>query len=439
MASAKQNKINRRNFLKSVGTVGLFSLGPSGRGTPARGAGANGPCGAGAHAKAEDPSEAKEQEKPEFPQVPKRKLGKAGVEVSCLALGTIFNVVENQAVLRAAFQRGVTYWDTAPDYAGPNSELGIGKFISNDPDVRKKLFISTKASDATSIEDVEKALQASLERLNTDYIDLYHIMDRGVRPGFTGHGLSDPAELTNELKQWVQSAKKRKLIRFFGFPTHKNIAECLAAAAKLDWVDVIMPVYSFRSRLDAKMQAAVEACNKAGIGVIAMKIQGYPQELKTEEEKKLVGHFRQRGLTEVQAKIKVVLEDERFSSACVRMENVTILTENVAAVLDKRKLTQADMEVFDEYAQATCSGYCAGCAHVCDSALPDAPYVSDIMRYLMYYNSYGDKARARELFAQISGNVRDKLLRIDYNAAEARCPQHLPIGKLVAEAVSKLA
>ncbi|MFB0525590.1 MAG: aldo/keto reductase, partial [Phycisphaerae bacterium] len=134
-----------------------------------------------------------------------------------------------------------------------------------------------------------------------------------------------------------------------------------------------------------------------------------------------------------------VLEDERFSSTCVRMENVGILTENVAAVLDKSKLTQADMEVFDGYAQATCSGYCAGCAHVCDSALPDVPYVSDIMRYLMYYNSYGDRTRARELFAQISSNVRDKLLRIDYNAAEACCPQHLPIGELVAEAVSKLA
>jgi len=380
-----------------------------------------------------------EQKKAKSPQVLKRKLGQTGVEVPCLALGTIFNVVENQVVLRTALQRGVTYWDTAPDYAGPNSELGIAKFVSNNPDVRKKLFISTKASDATSIADVEKALQASLKRLNTNYIDLYHIMDYVVRPGFSGHGLSDPAQLTDELKQWVKSAKKRKLIRFFGFPTHKNMAKCLAAASKLDWIDVIMTVYNFRLRLDAKMQAAVEACHKAGIGLVAMKIQGFPQKLKTEEEKKLVGHFRQRGFTEVQAKIKVVLEDERFSSACVRMENVAILTENAAAVLNKTKLTQADMQVFRQYAGATCSGYCAGCAHICDSALPDVPYVSDIMRYLMYYNSYGDKARARELFTQIPSTVRSNLLTTDYCSAEARCPQHLPIGKLVNEAVSKLA
>jgi hypothetical protein len=60
------------------------------------------------------------------------------------------------------------------------------------------------------------------------------------------------------------------------------------------------------------------------------------------------------------------------------------------------------------------------------------------MRYLMYYNSYGDHNRARELFAQIPRKVRNNLLRTDFSRAEARCPQHLPIGNLIAEAVGKL-
>jgi len=47
--------------------------------------------------------------------------------------------------------------------------------------------------------------------------------------------------------------------------------------------------------------------------------------------------------------------------------------------------------------------------------------------------------RARELFAQIPVEARRRLLSIDYSVAEARCPQHMPIGELVAEAVSKLA
>jgi predicted aldo/keto reductase-like oxidoreductase len=97
------------------------------------------------------------------------------------------------------------------------------------------------------------------------------------------------------------------------------------------------------------------------------------------------------------------------------------------------------MEVLKEYAAATCSGYCAGCARICDSALPDMPYTSDIMRYLMYHNGYGDAVRAKEFFAQIPQKTRDKLLTIDYSPAEAKCPQHLPIKNLIAEAVKRLA
>ena len=359
--------------------------------------------------------------------MPRRKLGKTGVDIPCLSLGS--GAPEDAAVLRKALDWGVNYWDTSYVAAGGNSELGIGRYLSKNPEVRKKLFIVTKESDSKTPADLEKCLRTSLERMNTSYVDLYI----GV------YIMSDPAKLTDELRQWVKSAKERKLIRFFGFSTHKNTAKCLAAAAKLDWIDAIVTAYNFRLMQNPQMQAAVEACHKAGIGLIAIKTQAHGQKFETEEDKKLVRHFQQRGFTDGQAKIKVVLEDKRFSSACVAMNNVALLTSNVAAVLDKTKLTQADTKAFRKYAQATCSGYCAGCAQICDSALPDVPYVSDIMRYLMYYNSYGQQKEARELFAKIPGTVRNKLLSIDYSLAEARCPQHMPIGKLVAEAVSKLA
>jgi len=274
---------------------------------------------------------------------------------------------------------------------------------------------------------VEKRLQTSLKRMNTKYIDLYY----GV------HRLSDPAQLTDELKEWVKTAKKRKLIRFFGFSTHKNMAQNLTAAAKLGWIDAVITMYNFRLMQDSKLQTAIEACHKAGIGLIAMKTQA--KTIKTKEDKKLAQHFLQRGFTEGQAKVKIVLEDKRISSACVGRDNLTHLQLNIAAVLDKTKLALADMDVLKEYAQATCSGYCAGCGHICSSVLPDTPYVSKIMRYLMYYNSYGEQKEARQLFAQIPADVRNKLLSTDYSAAEARCPQHLQIAELMAEAVSKLA
>jgi hypothetical protein len=414
-------KIDRRNFLKTMGAAGLGAAFISGN----------------VSADPNEPNTPPKPQEPKYPRVPRRKLGKTGIDVPCLSLGLMFDVTDKQIVLGNALKYGINYWDTAHSYAGGNSEIGIGKYISSHPSTRKNLFIVTKATGARTAEDIEKRLQTSLERMNTKYIDLYY-----------HHGLESPSGLSPELQQWAKNAKQRKLIRFFGFSTHKNMAQCLEAAAKLDWIDVIMTSYNFRLMQDAQLQAAVDSCYKAGIGLVAMKIlakgsvaawAGQATNIETEQDKKVVSSFLEKGFTKEQAQIKAVLADERFCSACVSMQNTALLTSNVAAALDKTKLTQADMAVFKEYAQATCDGYCAGCADICDSALPGMPYVSDIMRYLMYYNSYGDKNRARELFAQIPNDIRGKLLSADYSLAEVRCPQHMPISRLVAEAVSKLA
>ena len=406
----EQNTIDRRNFLKTVGAAGLGSVLAS----------------TGAIA---SPNQSNAEEKPKYPQVPRRKLGKTKVKIPSLSLGTYQVDVENQILLRKTLQHGVNFWDTAYNYGGGNSELGIGKFITKNPKVRKNLFLATKASGARTPEEMEKRLVTSLKRMNTDYIDLYFGLQQ----------CSNPAWLTDEVRMWAESAKKRKRIRNFGITTHQNLAIVLAAAARMPWIDAIMTSYNFYLAQDTELQVAIDACHKAGIGLIAMKTQGMGQRIKTEADKKLVEHFLQRGFTEGQAKIKLVLEDKRFSSACVGMKNVSVLNSNVAAAFDKTKLTQADREVFSQYAKATCDGYCAGCADICNSALADVPYVSDIMRYLMYYNSYGEQAEARRLFAQIPAGVRNKLLDMNYTLAQARCPQRMPIRELIIEAVHKLA
>jgi len=411
---AKQNKINRRNFLKTVGATGIGSV------------------LAASQVKAEpnEPDKVEKTTTSKFPELPKRKLGRTGIEIPVLSNGVMFNVDESQFILRANLQYNATYWDTAYSYAGGNSEIGVGKFLSQNPEVRKQLFLVTKASRARSASDVEERLQTSLKRLNTDYIDLYY----GV------HGCDDPdSALTDELKEWAADAKKRKLIRYFGFSTHKNMEKCLMAASKLDWIDAIMTSYNIVLMQKPEMQEAIEACHKAGIGLIAMKVLLGAQTKEDLAEDKMVSHFLDKGYTREQALIKAVLEDKRITAACIRMENVTLLRSNVAAVLDKTSLTRKDTDVLKEYAAATCGGYCAGCADICDAALPDIPYVSEVMRYLMYYKSYGERHEARELFAQLPIGVRSRLLTTDYGLAETRCPQHLPIGKLVAEAVSKLA
>ncbi|NQT02216.1 MAG: aldo/keto reductase [Planctomycetes bacterium] len=405
--SEKQNQFDRRNFLKAAGAAGLSSVLVSTGRTNAE----------------------EKPQKPKYPQVPKRKLGKLKVEIPYLSFGTFQVDVENQILLRKTLQYGVNFWDTAYNYGGGNSELGIGKFLTKNKNARKNLFLVTKASGARSPKEIEKRLKTSLERMNTNYIDLYYGL----------HQCSNPAWLTDNVKKWAESAKKRKLIRHFGITTHDNMSKVLAAAAKLPWIEVIMTPFNFYQMQDPEMQAAVDACHKAGIGLIAMKTLGTGQKIKTDADKKLVEHFLQRGFTKEQAKIKLVLEDKRFSSACVGMKNISVLNSNLAVAFDKTKLTQADREVFNQYAKATCDGYCAGCADICNSALDKVSYVSDIMRYLMYHNSYGEQAEAKRLFARIPAGVRNKLLDTDYSLAEARCPQRLPIRELITEAVSKLA
>ena len=76
-------------------------------------------------------------------------------------------------------------------------------------------------------------------------------------------------------------------------------------------------------------------------------------------------------------------------------------------------------------------------AQICGPVASNVP-VSDIMRALMYHDSYGDIAQAKAVFAQIPVETKRRLLSVDYSIAEARCPNRMPISKLVADAVTKL-
>ncbi|MDD5458899.1 MAG: aldo/keto reductase [Phycisphaerae bacterium] len=402
----KTKQINRRNFLRNVGAAGLAGAFVS-------------------KVSANDPNKAEPNEpvKKTVEHVGKRKLGRTGVEVPELSLGAMFDVTNNQIALNKAAEWGVTYWDTANGYAGGNSELGIGKYLKRNPEMRKNLFIVTKASGAENVLEIEQRLRTSFERMNTDYIDLYY----GV------HGLKNPADLTEGLKQWAADAKKRGAIKYFGFSTHSNMANCLKAAAQTDWIDAIMTSCNFRLMQDKEMQEAVEACHKAGIGLIAMKTQAYGQ--GEDGERELMQHFLEKGFTSGQAKIKYVLDDPRIASACVGMKSVSLLSANVAAVLDKTKLTLADKKVFSDYAKRTCGGYCIGCG-LCNGV---ADGISDTMRLLMYNNWYGEKQMARQLFGQMPAAQRQRMLNANLAKAEKLCPQGLAICALVTQAARTFA
>ena len=366
--------------------------------------------------------------------VPTRPFGKTGVDVSILSLGGVLRS-SDLLVFRQAFKTGVTYWDTADSYGRGKNEKAIGKYFAKFPDDRKKVFLVTKAGTSDPKKLTEK-LNTSLQRMNTSYVDLY----------FIHYVKNVKKELTEEVKTWAEKAKAQGKIRFFGFSTHKNMENTMLAAAKLGWIDGIMMSYNYRLMVKNEMKKAVDACVKAGIGLTAMKTQAaftanfYASiGSETDEALKMTENFLKKGYTAEQAKLKVVWENPNIASICSAMPNMTILQANVAAALNKIKLSEGDKKRLEDYAQITAPGYCAGCASICESAVDlDIP-ISDILRYSMYNHSYGDRTTALRLFNALPNDVKTNILRADYSKAEKYCPQKIQIGKVLKKTYAELA
>jgi hypothetical protein len=398
-----KNKHNpsRRDFLKVAGTA---SLGPI-------------------FAACSTLAEASEEQ----PAMPMRPFGKTGVDVPILSFGGSLDTAMSRLLLRQAFKWGVTYWDTANSYMGGRSETGIGKYLEKYPEDRKKMFLVTK-SYAWTLNGMSRDIDLSLERMETDYIDLFFI-----------HAVRSISDLDDETRVWAEKKKKEGKIRLFGFSTHSNVEACMLGASKLGWIDGIMMRYNYRLMHTDQMKRAVAACAKAGIGLTAMKTQGGGQvTTDSDTEIKLAGRFLEQGFTDAQAKLKAVWENPHISSICSEMPNMTILMSNIAAALDKTKLTAHDMGLLKQFAQETRAHHCSGCADICESSLRGNIPVSDVMRCLMYARSYGSRERGKNQFQKIPRRARRQMTVADYSLAEQRCPQKMPIGKLMKEAVIEL-
>jgi hypothetical protein len=366
--------------------------------------------------------------------VAKRPFGNSGVDVSILSLGGAMNFMSNQLLLRQAQMLGVTCWDSSRNYIGGKSEKGIGKYFSKFPEDRQKIFLITK-SGAAEPDDLTQHLYKSLERMKTAYIDLFLIQ-----------AVSNvKKEMKKEIQTWAEKVKTTGKIRFFGFSTHKNMENCLTDAAQLGWIDGIMATYNYRLMHTGGMQKAVEACTEAGIGLIAMKTQAKlisnlwsDLGKETDAALELNQRFIDKGFTTGQAKLKSVWETPDIASICSHMPNMTLLQANVAAAVNKTAISLKDQQLMHEYARVTSSGYCAGCAEICEAAIGHAAPISDIMRYLMYYRNYGDQQQAIRLFNELPLDTRKRIMHVNYSTAEQCCPQKMPIAQLMRKAVDKL-
>ena len=395
----KTSNWSRRDFLKAAGAAGVGSI--------------IGPID----------GQAKSYDAPET--MPTRPFGNTGVRVPILSFGGSLDL--HQLMLSQAISWGVTYWDTASSYMGGNSERRIGKYFGRHPEDRKKIFLVTK-SHAWTLDGMTRDLNESLERMKTDHVDLFFV-----------HSVRNVSEMDDATKVWSEKAKSEGKIRFFGFSTHSNMEQCMLEAAKLGWIDGIMMSYNYRLMHTDQMKRAVDACAKAGVGLTAMKTQGGGSvRTNTETELELAGRFLKRGFTDAQAKLMAVWEHPNIASICSEMPNMTILMSNVAAATNRIKLSSQDTVLLHRYAQETGSEYCTGCTHLCESAIKVDVPIGDVMRYLMYYRSYGDRDRAAIHFNTIPAVIRREMASLDYSLAEQTCPQKMAIGKLMREAAKEL-
>jgi hypothetical protein len=256
-----------------------------------------------------------------------------------------------------------------------------------------------------------KGIDAALEQLQTDYLDLYLM-----------HGIDSVRMLEQPFLEAGERLRRSGKTRFFGFSCHAgNVVELLNKAAQVGGIDAILFRYNFRRYGDRELNLAIDNCKRAGIGLLAMKTMGsIPPDMED------VVQFRSRNFTLAQAKLKSVWADERIDSLVSEMDSVRVARENIAAAKSQTPLTAQESHQLNQLAALTANYACNGCSHLCEAAVGGKGAVEAPLRYLMYYECYGKTQRARELYNRIPPAARS-LEPGELRKAAAACPQGIDI------------
>lgn len=185
-----------------------------------------------------------------------KRLGRTGLMVTENSFGALpiqrLSVSDASALLRAAYDAGINFFDTAHGYT--DSEEKIGAALS---DVRSHIYLATKAPAKTRTGVLEQAA-LSLSRMKTDYVDLLQLHNIGALPD-----VNDPESAHYGLLE----AREKGMCRFIGITTHR--LDVALAAAKSGLYDTVQFPLSYISADDDL--ALIDVCAAHDIGLIAMK------------------------------------------------------------------------------------------------------------------------------------------------------------------------
>ncbi|MFI7384394.1 L-glyceraldehyde 3-phosphate reductase [Streptomyces sp. NPDC049813] len=316
-----------------------------------------------------------------------RRTGRSGLKLPAISLGLWHNFGDDRtldsqrAILRRAFDLGVTHFDLANNYGPPagSAELNFGKMFAQDfAPYRDELVISTKAGylmhpgpygEWGSRKYLLSSLDASLARMGLDYVDIFY-----------SHRF-DPDTPLEETMGALASAVQQGKALYVGVSsyTSEQTAEAARLLKEMGVPALIhQPSYSMINRWteDDRLLDTLEAAGMGCISFVPLAqglltgkyLKGIPEGSRATQGKSLDPGLlsdevvrrlnglndiaQRRGQSLAQLALSWVLRDERMTSALIGASSVKQLEENVAA-LAAPKLTDEELTEIDSFAVST--------------------------------------------------------------------------------------
>ncbi|MGA2518815.1 MAG: aldo/keto reductase [Thermodesulfobacteriota bacterium] len=198
--------------------------------------------------------------------IPKRKLGKTGVDVTILGLGgegvlrTYGYEREADDLINRAIDLGINYFESARAYSG--SESYYGRSLR---ERRKEIFLTSK-SHARNKKGALLHLQETLRNMKTDHLDLWQVHD--VR---TEEEIEEIFGTNGALEAFVE-AKDKGLVRFIGVTGHHDPLITKRCLQRFDFDTVLIPVNPAEPAYKTYLTEVIPSAKKKGMGVVGMKV-----------------------------------------------------------------------------------------------------------------------------------------------------------------------
>lgn len=358
-----------------------------------------------------------------------RPFGKTGFSISALGFGCmrlpmtqkdgkdVFDHEAGVAQLRQGIDAGINYVDTAPFYCNAESETILGKALQNG--YRDKVRLSTKLPGEEGGYDASrKRLEISLQRLQTDHVDFYHMWSLSYKHFTSANG--------QEQVRLMQRAKEEGLIRHCSVSSHDS-PENIKKLVDTGLFESLLCQYNLLDR--ANEEVIAHAANK-GLGVVVMGPVGggrlgYPS---AQVQALLPGKVQ----SSPEIALRFVLSNPNVSCALSGMGSSAMVRENTAIASTAKALTEEEKQqiirVLEEN-KVRADLFCTGCNYCmpCPAEV-NIPLNFEIMNY---YRVYDLLDYAKEQYGQIGKlpwlQGKQASACVQCGECEAKCPQHLKI------------